>query len=522
MKKIFTLAFCAAAVMSAVAEDFTVYQNGKLTDGLAFYGWWNNATDFAAVNPDGEDQVMSFKAANGGDAASFGIFAPGASASIYTTPLNVATLTFDWYAEGTGNYAIRLTADGGKEEDYNFSVTADNQNKWNHESLVVSEVFPAVAEEWSEYVGKGAGYVFSIVLSNGTAESVLYVNNVIYTGIDADWKAPEVVVYEDPTTVPEPTQAAEDVISVFGSYYPAATSFNIGNWGQSTTFDVIEIDGKQVAKLTNFNYLGWELNQHLDITGYDYMHVDFFTYEGEAFGFTPISPGQEKAWIASEINKEEWNSYDVPLSYYSNVNFSDIFQIKFDQGSKYDAYITNVYFWKDPNKIPDEPVDPVTPGAKYTGTIESSHSQDMGEGAKEYPYTIEYAITYNEDETLTVVANFVWSDGEPIGLTPGSVFINNELNDFTIANGIRTATTVTTYTANEVIPINFYLPCALGVVQNEIMYTVGSSNTTSVELINNDSTSTPVYYNLSGVRVNNPANGLYIKVVDGKATKVRL
>lgn len=31
----------------------------------------------------------------------------------------------------------------------------------------------------------------------------------------------------------------------------------------------------------------------------------------------------------------------------------------------------------------------------------------------------------------------------------------------------------------------------------------------------------PVYYNLSGIHVKNPSNGIFIKVEDGKASKVR-
>ncbi len=521
MKKIFTLAFCAAAMLSAGAEDFTVYKDGAITPGLATYYWWNVAADYQATNPDGNGQVMSFKAADAGTDASFGIFAPGKD-GLYTTPLAPATLDFDWYATGTGTYHIRLTADGGKEQDYVITVTDENSNKWNSESLNIAETFPLVAEDWKNEVGKSAGYVFALVLTNGSPDAVFYSNNIVYTNIDTEWKAPEVVVYPDPANVPVPTQAADDVVSIFGSYYPAATSFNIGWWGQSTVADLIKIEDKDVYKLTDFNYLGWELSPAVDVKDYTYMHVDFFTYEGETFGFTPISPGSEKGWIAPEIKKGEWNSYDAPLSYFSNVDFSNVFQIKFDQGTKYGAYITNVYFWKDNSTKPDDPVTPVTPGAKFTGTIESKCTQTMDGVEKEYPYTIEYAITYNEDETLTVDATYKWENGEPIGLVPGSVFVNNENNELTLTGDTLTATTITTYEPNAVIPVNFYRAYALGALQDEIQYTVGSTSTTSVALITTDNTAAPVYYNLSGVRVANPTNGLYIKVVDGKATKVRL
>ena len=40
------------------------------------------------------------------------------------------------------------------------------------------------------------------------------------------------------------------------------------------------------------------------------------------------------------------------------------------------------------------------------------------------------------------------------------------------------------------------------------------------DVIAADADVAPVYYNLQGVRVANPANGLYIKVVGEKASKV--
>lgn len=51
------------------------------------------------------------------------------------------------------------------------------------------------------------------------------------------------------------------------------------------------------------------------------------------------------------------------------------------------------------------------------------------------------------------------------------------------------------------------------------MYTVDFPQGVN-DVISNESNEAPVYYNLQGVRVANPANGLYIKVVGEKATKV--
>ncbi len=56
------------------------------------------------------------------------------------------------------------------------------------------------------------------------------------------------------------------------------------------------------------------------------------------------------------------------------------------------------------------------------------------------------------------------------------------------------------------------------------MYLYGESS--SIDNINSDSVAaeegTPIYYNLQGVRVDNPANGVYIRVINNKAEKVVL
>lgn len=515
MKKLFTLALAATTLLSAAAADYSVYNNGALGGGINVYGWWAAGMDFAAANPAGGDtKVFSFKADNGGAAASMGLFNDGST--IKTGKLNSATLNYKWYATGTATCTVRLTADGGVEQNYTWDVAADNAGTWNETALPVATTYPEVSQQWKDYVGKGAGYVFSIILDNASSDFVIYFDNIVYTSLDEAWTAPETPEIIPPTTVPAVEQPQDKVLSIFSAYgnYP----FNIGGWGQSTTSQDVTIDGKEAKKLTNFNYLGWELQPAVDVTDYQYVHVDFYPCEQTPFGFTIISPGNEKAWIAPEVKLNEWNSYDVPLTFWTNVQLNNVFQMKFDQGAKVECYLANVYFYKtEGGDTPGPGPDPGN-GAVYSDEVEGSVEQNMGE-PKTYPYVLKYSITYNEDKTLTISADFNWTEGEPVGLVTGSVYVNNEINDFTAIP--RVVTTRTTYTSGDIIPVNFYLPMSLGVVQKEIMYTVGSSNPTGVkaEVVTD---AAPVYYTIDGVRVASPGKGLYIRVLNGTATKVIL
>lgn len=527
MKQLLTTAAVMLAMTTANAANFTVYNDGTVGEGLVYYGWWNAGYNPAATNPDGEGKAMSFKAADGGAAASMGL---NLESGLNTGKLHDATLNFNWYAEGTGKYTIRLTA--VSEENYSFEVTAENAGKWNTTSLDVATVYPKVAKEWNENKkGDGKGYVFSVVLENGSADAVIYFNDIYYSNVDEAWVAPE---KEDlaPKTVPTPTTSADDVISVFGSSYPAATNFNIGGWGQSTVASVIEVDGKQVYKLLNFNYLGWELNPSLDITKCNYMHVDFYPTAETEFGFTPISPGKERSWIAPEVKVKEWNSYDVPLSFFTEagVNLADIFQIKFDQGNEYqvEVYVTNVYFYNN-GETPVDPIDPVEPvepnGQTFKGSVDGTASQTENDVVNEYSFTLEYTIVYNEDATLTISGKYIFSNGEPFGMVPGDLFINNAAvpGGFTMTDGIRTLTTTDTYKAGDKLNIEFYIPAGAGsVVKTPVEYVVGSvSDGPSTGVAAVEAAEAEVeYYNLQGVRVANPENGIFIRRQGNKVSKV--
>lgn len=514
MKKLFTLVLATAAVFSASAANTVIYNNGAITPGLNVYGWYNASMNFAADNPTGgTTKVYNFKSENGDPAASMGIYADGTT--FVTGPLHSANLNFSWYATTAGTtYTVRVTASNGAEQNFTWTTEASNINQWNTVSINVAEAYPTVSAQWNEYKGKGAGYVFSIVMEGGTADSNIYFDNIYYSNIDEAWTAPATPEIIPPTTVPAIAQPQEDVLSIFSEY--GIVSYGVGSWGQSTQCENVTIDGKPAVKLTNFNYLGWEFANHFSIANYDYMHVDFYPCEPTNFGFTPISPGAERGWIAPTVTLNEWNSYDAPISYFNNVVLNDIFQIKFDQGQGVEAYLANVYFYTSGNETPDEPAT----GTIYENSVEGVDRYQADGEMKEFPYTCNYSVIYNENQTLTVKVNFVWHNGEPVGIVPGSVFINNVLNDFTMVDGTRIATTTATYAAGDVLSMNIYIPRYAGVLEVPFTYTVGSgelqNGIADVEVANG-----PVeYYNLQGVRVANPERGLFIRVQNGKATKV--
>lgn len=110
-----------------------------------------------------------------------------------------------------------------------------------------------------------------------------------------------------------------------------------------------------------------------------------------------------------------------------------------------------------------------------------------------------YKIT-SIDFTATNMGNnsIVYSDGA----------FNNNKWTASLEDGIQSLTISKTATGNNPT-----------ITDMTVHYVKGSSDTTGVEAIGSEDGET-VYYNLQGVRVNNPERGIFVKVVNGNAVKV--
>lgn len=333
------------------ADAYVVYYNGEVASNLNQYGWWNASWNAQAMNPDGVGMAFEFKAADGGAAASMGL--AGKTAEV-VGKLHNATLNFDWYTVGNGTYKLQLTG-GGKNYFYDINpadVPAGTDVTWNNVSIDIATEWPDLAEAWNVNTAKDE-YLFAVLLSDGEEGDAIYFNKIYYTNVDESWTAPEAPA---PETIPTPEQPQNMMLSFVTQYGQEA--YNVGDWGQSTQAENTTIDGKPVIAMTNFNYLGL-VNFDINISDYDYMHVDYWTpNENTPFGFVPISlnPTQDNPiWNAETVNANEWNSYDVALTFWENVDMTSIEQIKFvanqQGGTTPYGYIANVYFWKEAQEV---------------------------------------------------------------------------------------------------------------------------------------------------------------------------
>jgi hypothetical protein len=153
-----------------------------------------------------------------------------------------------------------------------------------------------------------------------------------------------------PTSAPEPLQLAENVISFYSDHYFSPTWFTVGNWGQKTHAEEVQLaEGDFAYMLTNFNFLGWEnkgSSEVLDLTGMEYIHLDVWAPDATStLNVTPIW-GSEASTSVGEL-KAGWNQIDMPLTTWAGIDLTKVLQIKFDNGNGGTLFLDNVYFWKD-------------------------------------------------------------------------------------------------------------------------------------------------------------------------------
>ncbi|MGM0391997.1 MAG: hypothetical protein ACQEQB_09635 [Bacteroidota bacterium] len=178
-------------------------------------------------------------------------------------------------------------------------------------------------------------------------ETTVLVDNVFF--YDDSVQIPTSPVIAAPT----PIHVEENVKSIFSDKYsdPAGVNY-YPDWGQSTTFEMISINGDAAIKYGNANYQGIDIGDAIDATVFESVHIDVWSGDYSSIPFFLISSAGEKS-VNLNVTPNQWNSIEIPLSEFTSqgLDISDVFQFKFDvttaPGGTF--YIDNLYFFSESN-----------------------------------------------------------------------------------------------------------------------------------------------------------------------------
>lgn len=238
-----------------------------------------------------------------------------------------------------GDFLRIEVADVGPDNTFGTGDDSAGAVTIDHSSLTEGEWY-SLDVPFSDVEGlSGRSNLAQVIFVSEATISSIYVDNVYFydDGGSGGPTGPEMAA-------PTPTQSAGDVISVFSDAYP-----NIGgnlnpDWGQGTQVSEVSIEGNNTLLYAGLDFQGLELENSTDVSGMEFLHIDYWTENSSALNAFLISTGPVETASALPVPTSGWASVDIPLGDFSPVDLADIIQMKFDGNG--DIYLDNIYFYK--------------------------------------------------------------------------------------------------------------------------------------------------------------------------------
>ena len=244
------------------------------------------------------------------------------------------------------NLVVTIENDGTLSKTIHVTAEADFAMFYEVDFGDGSELGSANIGETITYTYAEAGIYTIVVEAMGAAiETTTYTEDFEVTAI-----------LQPLTAAPTPpARADEDVISIFSNAYNdlAGTDF-YPNWGQSTTYNQIAVGGSDIIQYGNLNYQGIQMASSVDASTMEFLHIDVWTADDNEAKISPISSGPNETAYDLDITPQQWTSFDIPVSFFTDqnplVDFSDIIQFKFDGNPAGGTiFVDNLYFYKAPS-----------------------------------------------------------------------------------------------------------------------------------------------------------------------------
>jgi hypothetical protein len=279
------------------------------------------------------------------------------------------------YAEGTYDAIITATGLNGKttaatksvvvsfKAPENLLVTIENDATFTKQVNVTATA--DFATSYEIYFGE-PGNDTPVSVNNGETYSYTYGEVGTYTiRVVAKSAAIATTEYSEEfevtailqplTAAPSPSKAQVDVISIYSDVYANPDPINYyPDWGQSTTFAQIEVNGDNIIQYGDLTYQGIDFSTvPVNASEMEFIHIDVWTADSDLVAkLSPISSGPNETAYDLVLLADQWTSFDIPLSFFTDqnplVDFGDIIQFKLDgvPSGEGTIFIDNLYFYK--------------------------------------------------------------------------------------------------------------------------------------------------------------------------------
>ena len=228
----------------------------------------------------------------------------------------------------------------------NINATADFavSFKGSSDGAIVSPVTGNIEDTVTLNFSEAGLYTITVEVMSAAVETVIYTEEFEVTAIEAPL-----------TSAPNPpARSADDIISIYSGAYTNILGVDFfPNWNQSTTYNEFDLAGDTMLQYTDINYQGIDFSgTPVNASAMEFIHVDIWTADANDAKISPISTGPNETAYDLDITAQEWTSFDIPLSFFTDqnplVDFSQIIQFKLEGAPAGGAiFVDNLYFYRE-------------------------------------------------------------------------------------------------------------------------------------------------------------------------------
>jgi len=244
------------------------------------------------------------------------------------------------------NLVVTIENDGTISKTVNINATADFAISYEVDfGEAGSEPVSSNIGEQLSYTYQEAGiYTINVTAFSAAIETTQYSEDFEVTAILQP-------IAPGPAA---PDRDEADYISIYSDVYTNIPGTDYyPNWGQSTTFNEINVDGDNIIQYGGLTYQGIQFGETADASNMEFLHIDVWTAEDLQMELYPISIATGEQKVTLDLPAGQWSSFNIPLSDFTDQGLSmdDIHQFKFvglpdGEGT---VFIDNLYFYKNPS-----------------------------------------------------------------------------------------------------------------------------------------------------------------------------